>query len=234
MALAAQLIFLLFFCASLAVARPAWPTSAQAGPSPGRHLPLATEATAALPSRCRTTHHHRPPSRTRMERNRSAAWPPSLSRTSSTPHRLLSRIQCRNRRGLKIHRRRPPPLPSPPLPPQVYKRPPSYSNTSPHLVQHLVSLLRAPFALSPKLIPPRPYCLITGQVVSAPPPSNFMVRFPKQPSSFWSSHSEVWHLETPPGMSSDEPLGHRRPESNVDHWPPIHGINTLGPHGFSL
>jgi hypothetical protein len=50
MALAAQLIFLFIFRAAPSTARPVWPTSAQAGPSLGRHLHSATEATAALPS----------------------------------------------------------------------------------------------------------------------------------------------------------------------------------------
>jgi hypothetical protein len=101
----------LFFRASPFAAQLVWPTSAQAGPSPGHHLALATEATTALPLRCRTTRRGRPPSLTRMERNRRAARLPSLSHTSSTPHRLPSPIQCRNRWGLKIHRHQPPPLP---------------------------------------------------------------------------------------------------------------------------
>jgi hypothetical protein len=76
-----------------------------------------------------------------------------------------------------------------------------------------------PFALSPKLVPPLPYCLIASQVASAPPPSNFTVRFREQPSSFWSSQSEVWHPETPLGMSSDEPLAAaaRSPPWTIGH-----------------
>jgi hypothetical protein len=104
--------FLSFFHTSPATARPAWPTSAQAGPSPGHRLPSATEATAALPSRRRTARHRQLPSCTQMELNRCAARLPSLSPTSSVPHRLPSPIQCRNQRGLNIHHRRPPPLPS--------------------------------------------------------------------------------------------------------------------------
>jgi hypothetical protein len=207
--------FFLFFCAGPAAAQPAWPTLAQTGPSPGRRLPSATEATATLPSHRHTVRHRQPPSRTRMELNRSAARPPSLSHTSSAPHRLQSPIQCRNQRGLKIHRRWPPPLPT---------------------------------TTYPKLILPPPYCLVPGQVTSAPPPFNFAVRFPEQPSSFWSSHGEVWCPETPRGVSSSEPLGRRHPESTVDHRStglthPIHRVflckiihfpdNTLKPLSFS-
>jgi hypothetical protein len=69
MALAAQLIFFIF---------PRWPSRspasvAQAGPSPGRRLRSATEATADLPSRRCTMCRRRLPSRPRMELNRSAA-----------------------------------------------------------------------------------------------------------------------------------------------------------------
>jgi hypothetical protein len=137
MALAAQLIFFIFR-ASPSAARPVWPTSAQAGPSPGRCLPSTTEATTALPSCRRTVRRHQPPSHTQMELNRSAAQPPSLSHTSSVPHRLPSPIQCKNRRGLKIHRRRPPPLPSTASP--AYKRHPSTAaphRTTSHFLLHL-------------------------------------------------------------------------------------------------
>jgi hypothetical protein len=44
--------------------------------------------------RCHAACHRWPPSRTWMELNRSAARPPSLSRTSSAPHQLPSLIQC--------------------------------------------------------------------------------------------------------------------------------------------
>jgi hypothetical protein len=87
-------LFLFIFRAGPSKARLVLPTSAQAGPSPGRHLPSATEATATLPSRRHNTCRRRPPSRTRMEQNQSTARLPSLSRTSSVPHRLPSPIQC--------------------------------------------------------------------------------------------------------------------------------------------
>jgi hypothetical protein len=67
-----------------------------------------------------------------MELNRSAARPPSLSRTSSASHRLPSLIQCQNQQGLKIHLRRPPPLPSTAFP--TYKRHPWHCSTPPHLI----------------------------------------------------------------------------------------------------
>jgi hypothetical protein len=102
-------------------------------------------------SRCRpfgrVACHHRSPSHARMEMNRSAARPPSLSRTSSTPRRLLSPIQCRNCRV-----KNPPPadpLPSPPPPPRGYKRPLSHHSTTPQLMPLLVSLLRASTCSTP-------------------------------------------------------------------------------------
>jgi hypothetical protein len=74
-------------------------------------LPPPARAAEARPTGCRLSARHRPsPSRPRTELNQTNARPPSLSRTSSAPHRLPSPIQCRNRR-VKIHCRRPPPTP---------------------------------------------------------------------------------------------------------------------------
>jgi hypothetical protein len=81
------------------------------GPSPGAVFHLLPRAVAARPAGCRRSARRRSsPSRTRMEPNQTAARPPSLSRTSSAPHRLPSPIQCRNR-WVKIHCRRSPPSP---------------------------------------------------------------------------------------------------------------------------
>jgi hypothetical protein len=78
-----------------------------------------------------------------------AALPPSLSRTSLAPHQLPSPIQCRNRWGLKIHRRWPPPLPSPPRP---IKGTPSIA--APHRTSsHFLFRLSVP-PLAPHQAPP--------------------------------------------------------------------------------
>jgi hypothetical protein len=70
------------------------------------HLPPPARAAAARAVGCRrSTRHRLSPSRTQIELNRTAAWLPSLSCTSSVPHRLPSPIQSRNHR-VKIHRRR--------------------------------------------------------------------------------------------------------------------------------
>jgi hypothetical protein len=96
--------------------------------------------------------HRRPPvaplqSHTRMELNQSVARSPSLSRTSSAPHRLPSPIQCRNRRGLKIHRRQPPPRPIKGTP----------STTAPHrTLSHFLLRLSIP-PLAPHRAPPPPF-----------------------------------------------------------------------------
>jgi hypothetical protein len=64
---------------------------------PGR-LPPPARVAAARPVGCHRSARRRPSlSRTRMELDRTATPPPSLSRTSSAPHRLPSPNQCRNR-----------------------------------------------------------------------------------------------------------------------------------------
>jgi hypothetical protein len=125
------------------------PASSPSSRSPSRRRPFGLAA-------C----HHRSPSRARMEMNRSTIWPPSLSHTSSVPHRLLSPIQCRNRRVTN-----PPPadpLPSPPPPLQGYKRHLSHHSTTPQLMPLLVSLLRASTCSTPST---------AAELRSSPPPA---------------------------------------------------------------
>jgi hypothetical protein len=77
---------------------------------PGR-LPPPARAATAHPVGCRRSARRRPsPSHTRMELDRTATWPPSLSRTSSAPHRPPPRINVETDE-FKTHRRRPPPTP---------------------------------------------------------------------------------------------------------------------------
>jgi hypothetical protein len=134
--------------------------SAQLGPL-GVFSHLRTpEPPPPLPVRHRAMRHHVSPSHARMEMNRSAARPPPLSRTSSTPCRLLSPIQCWNCRV-----KNPPPadpLPSPPPPPRGYKRPLSHHSTTAQLMSLLVSLLRYSTCSTPST---------TAELRSSPPPA---------------------------------------------------------------
>jgi hypothetical protein len=171
---------------------------------PGR-LPPPARATAARLVGCRCSAcRHPSPSRTRMELDRTAARPPSLSRTSSAPHRLPSPNQCRNRRV-----QNPPPSaasdPSPRLP-RPYKRlhtppPPSPQPFATFLIVSLGSELR----VREKKLPPICFSA-AGHPLLPHRPLKPQVSFALLPSPSFPSRGELSETIATGGESSGEPL----------------------------
>jgi hypothetical protein len=139
-----------------------------------------------------------------MELDRTAARPPSLSRTSSAPHRLPSLNQCQNRRVQNP----PPPAASDPSPrlPRSYKRrrtppPPFPQPFAAFLIVSLGSELRVrdkkplPICFSAAGHPPLPHW-----------PLKPRVSFALLPSPSFPSRGELPETVATGGESFDEPL----------------------------
>jgi hypothetical protein len=140
----------------------------------------------------------------RVELDRTATRPPSLSRTSSVPHRLPSSNQCRNRRVQNP----PPPAASDPSPrlPRPFKRcrtppPPSPQPFAAFLIGSLGSELRVHEKKPP------PICFsATGLLPLPHRPLKPRVSFASWPSPSFPSRGELSESVATGGESSGELL----------------------------
>jgi hypothetical protein len=139
-----------------------------------------------------------------MELDRTAARPPSLSRTSSAPHRLPSLNQCRNRRVQNP----PPPAASDPSPclPRPHKRRCTPPPSSPQpFAAFLIGSLGSNLHVREKKS--SPICFFAA---SHPPlphwPLKPRVSFASLPSPSFLSCGELPETVATSGESSGEPL----------------------------
>jgi hypothetical protein len=123
--------------------------------------------------------------RAKPKRHHAAFTPPTKSSPSCFffPLYLLQ-----NQRGVKLHRRRPPPLL--PFPPSSYKRPLRLGHSPPRPKPLQPSSLSAPSLLSSRANHRRHHILIAGRIPSLPGRLLPVLRTPLDPSSFPSYRGE--------------------------------------------